>query len=109
MEVHVMDGIDAGRPSPKEGPEESSNILLVLLDDGGFGWPSVNGGLVRTPTAERLVERGLFYNQFHTTALCRASCMTLLADANRRPGAGVRLPHVRGTRGPLGTGARAVA
>src|SRR5262245_62870273 len=57
-------------PPNKQAPKGSPNILLVLIDDVGFGWPSVNGGLVRMPTAERLAKRGLFYNQFHTTALC---------------------------------------
>jgi len=57
-------------PPPRTAAKGSPNVLLVLLDDVGFGWPSVNGGLVRTPTAERLAKNGLFYNQFHTTALC---------------------------------------
>ena len=47
-------------PPVKQAPKDSPNILLVLLDDVGFGWPSVNGGLVRMPTAERLAKKGLF-------------------------------------------------
>lgn len=69
-------------PPVKAPPESSPNILLVLLDDVGFGWPSVNGGLVRMPTAERLHERGLFYNQFHTTALCSPTRAALLTGRN---------------------------
>ena len=69
-------------PPPKPAPEGAPNILLVLLDDVGFGWPSVNGGLVRTPTAEKLAKRGLFYNQFHTTALCSPSRAALLTGRN---------------------------
>ena len=38
-------------PRPKEAAPGAPNVLLVLLDDVGFGWPSVNGGLVRMPTA----------------------------------------------------------
>lgn len=69
-------------PPPKAAPQGSPNILLVLLDDVGFGWPSVNGGLVRMPTAERLAERGLFYNRFHTTALCSPTRAALLTGRN---------------------------
>jgi arylsulfatase A-like enzyme len=69
-------------PPPLQAPEGAPNILLVLLDDVGFGWPSVNGGLVRMPTAERLAERGLFYNQFHTTALCSPTRAALLTGRN---------------------------
>lgn len=69
-------------PPVKEAPKDAPNILLVLLDDVGFGWPSVNGGLVRMPTAERLAQRGLFYNQFHTTALCSPTRAALLTGRN---------------------------
>ena len=69
-------------PPMKEAPKGSPNILLVLLDDVGFGWPSVNGGLVRMPTAERLAKNGLFYNQFHTTALCSPTRAALLTGRN---------------------------
>ena len=57
-------------PPPQAAPDNSPNVLLVLLDDVGFGWPSVFGGLVEMPTAERLAGNGLLYNQFHTTAPC---------------------------------------
>ena len=45
-------------------------MLIVLIDDCGFGASSTFGGPVETPTAERLAARGLKYNRFHTTALC---------------------------------------
>lgn len=69
-------------PPPKTPPEGSPNILLVLLDDVGFGWPSVNGGLVEMPTAERIAGNGLQYNQFHTTALCSPTRAALLTGRN---------------------------
>src|SRR5215468_12528874 len=69
-------------PPPKTAPKGSPNVLLVLLDDVGFGWPSVNGGLIRTPTAERLAKSGLFYNQFHTTALCSPTRAAMLTGRN---------------------------
>src|SRR5262245_62642150 len=49
-------------PPMKEAAQGSPNVLLVLLDDVGFGWSSVCGGLVRMPTAERLAKNGLLYN-----------------------------------------------
>ena len=53
-------------------PEGAPNVLIVLLDDVGFGASSAFGGPCRTPTAERLAAGGLRYNRFHTTALVRA-------------------------------------
>lgn len=69
-------------PPPRAARPGAPNVLLVLLDDVGFGWPSVNGGLVRMPTAERLAGRGLFYNQFHTTALCSPTRAAMLTGRN---------------------------
>lgn len=81
IKTHAVDSTPDFPPT-KEPPEGSPNILLVLLDDVGFGWPSVNGGLVRMPTAERLAENGLFYNQFHTTALCSPTRAAMLTGRN---------------------------
>jgi arylsulfatase A-like enzyme len=69
-------------PRPLRAPEGAPNILLVLLDDVGFGWSSALGGLVRMPTAERLAGAGLTYNQFHTTALCSPTRAALLTGRN---------------------------
>jgi arylsulfatase A-like enzyme len=69
-------------PPNKQAPKSSPNILLVLLDDVGFGWMSVTGGLVRSPTAEKLFKRGLLYNQFHTTALCSPTRAAMLTGRN---------------------------
>jgi arylsulfatase A-like enzyme len=69
-------------PLPGKAPEEAPNILLILLDDVGFGWPSAFGGLVRTPTAEKLAANGLKFNQFHTTALCSPTRAALLTGRN---------------------------
>ena len=51
-------------------PEGAPNVLIVLLDDVGFGASSAFGGPCETPNAERLAAGGLRYNRFHTTALC---------------------------------------
>jgi len=63
-------------------PAGAPNILLVLLDDAGFGASSVFGGPCRTPTAERLAADGLRYNRFHTTALCSPSRAAFLSGRN---------------------------
>lgn len=69
-------------PQTKGAREGAPNILLVLLDDVGFGWSSACGGLVRMPTAERVFANGLFYNQFHTTALCSPTRAAMLTGRN---------------------------
>ena len=55
---------------PLRPPAGAPNVLVVLLDDVGFGASSAFGGPCRTPTAERLAADGLKFNRFHTTALC---------------------------------------
>ena len=55
---------------PLRPPAGAPNVLVVLLDDVGFGASSAFGGPCQTPTAERLAAGGLKYNRFHTTALC---------------------------------------
>jgi arylsulfatase len=60
-------------------PPDAPNILIVLLDDVGFGVSETFGGEVHTPTLSRLAEEGLRYNTFHTTSICsptRASLLT---------------------------------
>jgi arylsulfatase len=69
--------IEPVRP-PKGGP----NVLVVLLDDVGFGASSAFGGPVNMPTAERLASTGLKYNRFHTTALCAPTRQALLTGRN---------------------------
>ena len=63
-------------------PEGAPNVLIVLLDDVGFGAASAFGGPASTPTAERLQRDGLSYNRFHTTALCAPTRAALLSGRN---------------------------
>jgi arylsulfatase len=63
-------------------PEGAPNVLIVLLDDVGFGASSAFGGPCQTPTAEKLVSGGLTYNRFHTTALCSPTRQALLTGRN---------------------------
>jgi arylsulfatase len=63
-------------------PEGAPNVLVILLDDVGFGAASAFGGPVDTPTAERLQRNGLAYSRFHTTALCAPTRAALLSGRN---------------------------
>ena len=67
---------------PLRPPEGAPNVLIVLLDDVGFGASSAFGGPCATPTAERLAANGLRYNRFHTTALCSPTRQALLTGRN---------------------------
>ncbi|RKG57591.1 arylsulfatase [Corallococcus sp. AB011P] len=69
-------------PGFQRAPPGAPNIVLVLLDDVGYAWPSSYGGLVRMPTSERLAKEGLTYCQFHTTALCAPTRAALLTGRN---------------------------
>ncbi len=63
-------------------PEGAPNVLIVLIDDCGFGASSAFGGPIATPMAERLAAGGLKYNRFHTTAICSATRQALLTGRN---------------------------
>ena len=63
-------------------PEGAPNVLIVLVDDVGFGASSAFGGPCNTPNAERLANGGLRYNRFHTTALCAPTRQALLSGRN---------------------------
>ena len=63
-------------------PEGAPNVLLVLIDDAGFGNPSTFGGPIATPTMTRMAEEGLRYNRFHVTALCSPTRAALLTGRN---------------------------
>jgi arylsulfatase A-like enzyme len=67
---------------PLRPPAGAPNVLVVLLDDVGFGAASAFGGPCNTPTAERLAAGGLKYTRFHTTALCSPSRAALLSGRN---------------------------
>lgn len=66
-------------PTP---PKEAPNVLLILLDDVGFGQASTFGGPVATPALDRLAAEGLRYTRFHTTAICGPSRAALITGRN---------------------------
>jgi arylsulfatase A-like enzyme len=67
---------------PLRPPAGAPNVLIILLDDVGFGASSAFGGPCATPTAEALAGEGLKYNRFHTTALCAPTRQALLTGRN---------------------------
>ncbi len=69
-------------PLPAKAAKGSPNVLLILLDDVGFGMCSTFGGPVSTPHMDKLADNGLKYTRFHTTALCSPTRGALLAGRN---------------------------
>jgi arylsulfatase A-like enzyme len=72
-------------PPPRfvvKAPVKAPNVLIVLIDDMGFGQSSAFGGPINMPTVERLANNGLRYNEFHTTALCSPTRTALLSGRN---------------------------
>jgi arylsulfatase len=69
-------------PQPVQAPKGAPNVVLILIDDAGFGQFSTFGGLVPSPTMDRLAAEGLRFNRFHTTALCSPTRAALLTGRN---------------------------
>jgi arylsulfatase A-like enzyme len=67
---------------PLRPPTGAPNVLIVLIDDAGFGCSTAFGGPCQTPTADRLAAEGLKFNRFHTTALCSPTRAALLSGRN---------------------------
>ena len=69
--------------------KDAPNILIVLLDDVGFGMPDTYGGPIQTPTLSRIAAEGISFNTFHTTAICSPTRAALLTGRNhQRVGSG---------------------
>lgn len=69
-------------PQPFRAPEGAPNIILVLLDDVGFGQPGTFGGPIPTPSLDQLAREGLTYTRFHTTGICSPTRGALLTGRN---------------------------
>jgi len=90
-------------PQPIKAADGSPNVLLILLDDVGFGMCSTFGGPVETPNLDKLAKNGLTYNRFHTTALCSPTRAALLAGRNHHTvGTGVIIEMGTGYPGYTG-------
>lgn len=79
-----LDARNAKAPAPFriEAPADAPNVVIVLIDDLGFGAASTFGGPIATPTLDQLAENGLRYNNFHTTALCSPTRAALKSGRN---------------------------
>ncbi len=89
LAYHGLTTYDAKDPDTKyppipilRPPAGAPNVLVILLDDVGFGASSAFGGPCNTPTAEKLATAGLKYNRFHTTALCAPTRQALMTGRN---------------------------
>lgn len=82
-----LDARDAQAPPRFEvkAPAGAPNVVIVLIDDIGFGHSSAFGGPIKMPTLEKLANSGLRYNRFHTTALCSPTRTALLTGHNHHP------------------------
>ncbi|MDS0295265.1 arylsulfatase [Halogeometricum luteum] len=97
-------------PEQNRAPDDAPNVLMVVLDDTGFGHVGCFGGLIDTPNLDRLAENGLQYNNFHTTALCSPTRSCLMTGRNHHsngmaaiteistgfPGYNGHIPHENG-------------
>jgi arylsulfatase A-like enzyme len=77
-----LDSDPAQFPQPVKPPKGAPNVVLILLDDSGFGQFSTFGGGVPSPTMDKLAAGGLRYNRFHTTALCSPTRAALITGRN---------------------------
>jgi arylsulfatase A-like enzyme len=79
-----LDARNATAPARFEvkAPAKAPNVVIVLIDDVGFGGPSTFGGPIRTPTMDKLAQGGLKFNNFHTTALCSPTRNALKTGRN---------------------------
>ncbi len=88
-----------------QAPEGAPNVVVILIDDMGFGVSESFGGPISMPTLEKLAENGLRYNRFHTTALCAPTRTALLTGYNHHSNnmgciteAGTTFPGYTGVR-----------
>jgi arylsulfatase len=82
--IKELDARNATAPPRFEvnAPEGAPNVVVVLIDDIGFGASSSFGGPINMPTLEKMAGQGLRYNRFHTTALCSPTRVALLTGRN---------------------------
>lgn len=82
--ITELDARNATKPEPfvVDAPEGAPNVVIVLIDDIGFGATEPFGGAIETPTFSKLADEGLRFNRFHTTALCSPTRAALLSGRN---------------------------
>jgi arylsulfatase A-like enzyme/uncharacterized membrane protein len=80
LDSSVADWTIVAGPRPPDG---APNVLVVLIDDAGFGQPDTFGGAIRTPNLTRVQQEGLTYNRFHVVALCSPTRASMLTGRNQ--------------------------
>ena len=80
----LQDSVHKRRAEPQHLKPGAPNVLIILLDDVGFGQASTFGGEINTPTLSRLADQGLAYNTFHTTSICSPTRAALLTGRNHQ-------------------------
>ncbi len=83
----VAESDPAKFPQPIAAPKGAPNVVMILLDDTGFGQYSAFGGGIPSPTLDKLAAEGLKYNRFHTTALCSPTRAALITGRNHHAAA----------------------
>ncbi len=78
----ILESKHVRREHPSHLPKDAPNIVIVLMDDVGFGTPSTFGGEVNTPNLTKVYNEGIAYNEFHTTSICSPSRAALLTGRN---------------------------
>ncbi len=85
----IQESVYSPQPKVSHLPKGAPNIIIFLVDDAGPGLPSTLGGMVNTPTMDRLMKQGISYNRFHTTAMSSPTRAALLTGRNQhRVGSG---------------------
>lgn len=85
----LQESVHQRRKEPARLPKGAPNILIVLVDDAGFGVPDTFGGFAHTPRLTQLRDQGICYNRFHTTSICSPTRASLLTGRNhQRVGSG---------------------
>ena len=79
---HTFEGSEQAYPQPVTTPVGAPNIVLILIDDLGFGQPGTFGGPVPTPAMDSLAAEGLKFTRMHTTAVCSPTRAALLTGRN---------------------------
>jgi arylsulfatase A-like enzyme len=83
INIDIRDSVPDWSPyEPSKVPEGAASVIYVVLDDVGFSAMGCYGGPIETPNIDRLVDTGLRYTQWHTTALCSPTRSCLLTGRN---------------------------
>ncbi len=80
----LQDSVHKRRAQPAHLKPGAPNVLIILIDDVGFGQASTFGGEISTPTLSRLANEGISYNTFHTTSICSPTRAALLTGRNHQ-------------------------